>query len=191
MEFRRTKIEGVVLIVPDVYKDDRGFFVETYHMRKYVQGGVQPAFVQDNHSRSTKGVLRGLHAQREHAQGKLVRAVEGAVFDVAVDVRRGSPTFGEWVGYELSSDNFQQLYVPPGCVHGFYVLSETAEVVYKCTDFYNPGDELGVIWNDADIGIEWPFDGEPILSEKDAKNPGLREVTDLLPEYEPPVQIEG
>ncbi len=181
MKFAATDLEGVILVEPDVYRDDRGFFLETYHAEKYAAGGIEATFVQDNHSRSQRGTLRGLHAQRERPQGKLVRALSGAIFDVAVDVRRSSPTFKKWVGFELSAENFLQLYVPPGFVHGFCVLSETAEVAYKCTDLYTPGDEFGVIWDDPDINIDWPLN-DPILSTRDAANPSLAAQLDLLPD---------
>ena len=180
MRFERMQIEGVVLVEPDIYRDPRGFFMETYHARKYAEGGIPAEFVQDNQSLSQQGTLRGLHAQLRHRQGKLVRAVEGVIFDVAVDVRRGSPTFGRWVGYELSSENRRQLYTPPGFVHGFCVLSAQAQVEYKCTDFYHPDDELGIIWNDPELAIDWPID-HPVLSEKDAALPRLSEVVDRLP----------
>ena len=184
MEFRKTPLDGVLVIRPDVHGDHRGFFLETYHMEKYAEGGLDVRFVQDNHSKSARGTLRGLHAQLRRPQGKLVRAVEGAVFDVAVDVRRGSPTFGQWYGETLTADNFLQLYVPTGFVHGFYVLSDVAQVEYKCTDLYDPGGELSVLWNDPDIGIEWPLDGEPLLSKKDAEGLLLKDVANL-PVYEP------
>lgn len=179
MKFETTPLEGVFLITPDVYRDQRGFFLETYHETKYAEEGLGERFVQDNHSRSAKGTLRGLHAQYRKPQGKLVRATVGEIFDVGVDVRRGSPTFGEWYGAVLSAENFRQLYVPPGFVHGFYVLSEMAEVQYKCTDVYDAGGELSVVWNDPDIGIDWPLDGEPLLSAKDAVAPRLAEIDNL------------
>ncbi len=182
MRFERTDIDGVMLVEPDIHRDPRGFFMETYHARKYSAGGIAAEFVQDNQSLSHQGTLRGLHAQLKHPQGKLVRVIEGAIFDVAVDVRRGSPTFGMWVGYELSSENRRQLYTPPGLAHGFCVLSERAQVEYKCTDFYYRDDEIGIIWNDPDIGIDWPID-HPLLSEKDAALPRLSEVVDRLPEW--------
>ncbi len=182
--FRPTAIPEVILVQPAVHRDDRGFFLETFHVEKYAASGIGARFVQDNHSRSQYGTLRGLHAQEKRPQGKLVRAVEGEIFDVAVDVRRGSPTFGQWVGEILSADNFRQLYVPPGFVHGFYVTSEIAQVEYKCTDIYMPGDELGVLWNDPEIGIEWPGD-TPLLSPKDATAPRLAEVTERLPTFVP------
>jgi dTDP-4-dehydrorhamnose 3,5-epimerase len=171
MKFLPTELSGVIIVEPDLYRDSRGFFLETYHAHKYAEGGIADPFVQDNHSRSVRGTLRGLHAQHAHPQGKLVRVLHGEIFDVAVDVRRGSPTFKHWLGVTLSADNFRQIYVPPGFVHGFCVVSDLAEVEYKCTDFYYPGDEMGIAWNDPDIGISWPLD-HPQLSEKDAR--GLR-----------------
>lgn len=179
MEFRRTEIPDVILVIPDVHGDDRGFFLETYHFEKYAEGGIPERFVQDNHSKSKKGTLRGLHAQHKQPQGKLVRAVEGEIFDVAVDIRPDSPTFGRWVGEMLTAANFRQLYVPPGFVHGFCVLSESAQVEYKCTDLYAPNDELSVIWNDPDVGIDWPI-SDPLLSAKDAAAPRLAEIKDSL-----------
>jgi dTDP-4-dehydrorhamnose 3,5-epimerase len=170
----------VLLIEPDVFRDDRGFFLETYHQRKYVDGGVPGTFVQDNHSRSVRGTLRGLHAQLRHPQGKLVRAVDGEMFDVAVDIRRGSPTFGRSVGVVLSGDNLRQLYIPPGFAHGFCVLSPTVHVEYKCTDFYDPKDEISIVWNDPDLAIRWPV-AEPIVSPKDQGAPRLKDVLDRLP----------
>ncbi len=177
-----TELPGVVIIEPDVHRDGRGFFLETYHERKYEQGGIPGPFVQDNHSSSVRGTLRGLHAQRSRAQGKLVRAVAGEMFDVAVDIRRGSPTFARWVGVVLSGDNFRQLYIPPGFAHGFCVLSDRVDVEYKCTDFYDPTDELALAWDDPQIGIEWPIE-DPILSNKDRAAPCLAEVLDRLPRY--------
>ena len=179
MQFRTTPLRGVILVEPDVHRDARGFFLETYHAGKYKEGGIDAAFVQDNHSRSTKHTLRGLHAQWRRPQGKLVRTLQGEIFDVAVDVRTGSPTYGKWFGARLSSDNHHQLWVPSGFIHGFCVLSETAEVEYKCTDLYDPGGELGVRWDDPAIGIDWPV-AQPILSAKDAAAPLLAEVRDKL-----------
>lgn len=183
MKFIPMEVPEVVLIEPDVHQDARGFFLESYHQKKYAEGGIRGPFVQDNHSQSVRGTLRGLHAQRKFPQGKLVRAVMGEMFDVAVDVRRGSPTFGKWVGVVLSAENFRQLYIPPGFVHGFCVLSEHVEVEYKCTDFYTPGDEMTVAWNDPALAIAWPV-REPILSKKDAAAPRLAEVMALLPVYD-------
>lgn len=174
MKFTPTQLPGVVLVEPDVFRDPRGFFLETYHKDKYAVGGVPADFVQDNHSRSARHTLRGLHLQTRKPQGKLVRVLQGEIFDVAVDIRPESPTFKTWVSFELSADNFRQLYVPPGYAHGFLVISETAEVEYKCTDFYDPGGELGIRWNDAELRIEWPVQ-HPLLSGKDAALPSLRE----------------
>jgi dTDP-4-dehydrorhamnose 3,5-epimerase len=180
MKFTSTELPEVILVEPDVYPDSRGFFLETYHERKYAEGGVPGPFVQDNHSHSVRGTLRGLHAQIGRPQGKLVRAVTGEMFDVAVDIRRGSPSFGRWVGFVLSGENFRQLYIPPGFAHGFCVLSERVDVEYKCTDFYDASGEIAVLWNDPDIGIQWPI-SDPILSAKDARAPRLREIRDRLP----------
>lgn len=182
MRFLETELPGVVVIEPDVHKDARGFFLETYHARKYGDGRIPGPFVQDNHSHSQKGTLRGLHAQLRHPQGKLVRAVAGEMFDVAVDVRRGSPAFGRWVGVTLSGLNFKQLYIPPGFAHGFCVLSDEVDVEYKCTDFYDPADEITVLWNDPEIGIAWPI-AAPALSKKDAEARPLAELLDRLPSF--------
>jgi dTDP-4-dehydrorhamnose 3,5-epimerase len=175
VRFTPLALPDVILVEPDVHRDARGFFLETYHLDKYRAGGIPGPFVQDNHSRSVRGTLRGLHAQRRRPQGKLVRAVDGEMFDVAVDIRRGSPTFGRWVGVRLSGENFQQLYVPPGFAHGFCVLSEVVNVEYKCTDVYDATDEIGLVWNDPDVGIEWPV-REPIISDKDRRLPRLRDL---------------
>jgi dTDP-4-dehydrorhamnose 3,5-epimerase len=180
VRFVPAEIPGVVIIEPDVHKDSRGFFLETYHAEKYLAGGIAGSFVQDNHSRSVKGTLRGLHLQLSRAQGKLVRVIEGEIFDVAVDVRRGSPTFGKWVGITLSAENFRQCYLPPGFAHGFAVMSPVAQVEYKCTDIYDPKSELGIAWNDPAIGINWPI-AEPLLSERDTRHLPLSAVIDRLP----------
>lgn len=163
------RIPDVVLIEPKVFGDERGFFFESFNQRQFEEAiGRSVDFVQDSHSKSVKHVLRGLHFQTEQAQGKLVRVVQGEVFDVAVDVRRDSPTFGQWVGAHLSAENKHQLWVPEGFAHGFVVLSDTAEFLYKTTDYYAPQFEAAIRWDDPDIGIEWPFEGEPTLSAKDA-----------------------
>ena len=167
MEFAETELPGVNLVKPKKFGDDRGFFMELYHSQKFADGGIPEAFVQDNLSRSQQGVLRGLHYQIQHPQGKLVMVLAGEIFDVAVDLRRSSPHFGKWVGATLSADNRHALYVPPGFAHGFCVLSETAEVLYKCTDLYHPEHERTLIWNDSQVGINWPYANEPILSAKD------------------------
>jgi dTDP-4-dehydrorhamnose 3,5-epimerase len=182
MEFITTEFGGVLIVRPDLFRDERGFFLESYHQRKYRDGGIDAVFVQDNHSRSARGTIRGLHTQRSHPQGKLIRVVHGEIFDVIVDIRRGSPTFRHWIGTELSSENFLQCYVPPGFAHGFCVSSEYAEVEYKCTDFYDSSDELRIIWNDPAIGVRWPT-GRPLLSEGDRRASRLDEVTQLLPVY--------
>jgi dTDP-4-dehydrorhamnose 3,5-epimerase len=172
----------VLIIEPDVFPDARGFFMESFHAAKYRAQGLPESFVQDNHSRSSRGVLRGLHYQLEHPQGKLVRVVTGEVFDVAVDIRSGSPFFGQWVGALLSEENQRQIYIPPGFAHGFCTLSEQADFLYKCTDYYAPGDEYGIAWDDPAIGIEWPA-MEYALSDKDRCNPRLNEAEDHLPHY--------
>jgi dTDP-4-dehydrorhamnose 3,5-epimerase len=171
-----TALPEVKIIEPKVFGDARGFFYESFNGREFeelVEAGVE--FVQDNHSRSAKGVLRGLHYQIQHAQGKLVRVVEGEVFDVAVDVRRSSPNFGKWVGVKLSAENHRQLWVPPGFAHGFVVLSESAQFLYKTTDYWFPEHERSIVWNDPEIGIEWPIDSEPLLAAKDAAGKRLSE----------------
>lgn len=175
----RCGIEGLAVIEPAVHFDERGYFMETYNQNDMLEAGLTMSFVQDNQSMSAGGVLRGLHYQIKHPQGKLVRVVSGAVFDVAVDLRPGSPSRGSWHGELLSAENRKQFYIPEGFAHGFYVLSGTAEFVYKCSDFYHPGDEGGLRWDDPDIGISWPIaEGTaPLLSEKDRNNPFLRELT--------------
>ena len=183
MGFERTEIPEVILVEPDVHRDERGFLLETYHAARYAENGISEPFVQDNHSHSKGGILRGLHLQLRHPQGKLVRAIQGEILDVTVDVRRGSPTFGHHVAIRLSAENFRQLYIPPGFAHGFAVLSESADVAYKCTGFYMPGDELAIAWNDPEIGVPWPLES-PVVSERDRKAPRLAEVLELLPRYE-------
>ena len=174
-EFKRLKIPDVILIKPLVFEDERGFFMETYKKSDFEKAGIKGDFIQDNHSKSKYGVLRGLHFQREpYAQAKIVRAVRGVIYDVAVDLRRNSPTFGKWVGVILSEYNKWQLYIPRGFAHGFLVLSDVAEVVYKVDNVYAPDYEGGIIWNDPGISIDWPVD-DPIVSEKDRKWPTLRE----------------
>jgi dTDP-4-dehydrorhamnose 3,5-epimerase len=179
----KQSLPGVLLIEPQVFDDDRGFFLETYHRKKYAEWGIEGVFVQDNHSNSRKGTLRGLHYQLQHPQAKLIYVVSGEIFDVAVDIRRGSPTFGQWTGTILSGENKYQLYVPEGFAHGFCVLSETVHVMYKCTDLYAPGDEYGILWSDPTINIVWPIEN-PILSKKDSQNPKVREISeDCLPAF--------
>jgi dTDP-4-dehydrorhamnose 3,5-epimerase len=172
-------IEGLVVIEPKVFQDERGYFMETYHQNEMKEHGLNMVFVQDNQSMSVKGVLRGLHFQKQFPQGKLVRVIRGSVFDVAVDLRRGSQTYGQWYGVELSAENKKQFYIPEGFAHGFLVLSDEAEFCYKCTDFYHPGDEGGIQWDDPEIGIQWPLDriGDQalILSEKDKNWKPLKE----------------
>ena len=170
MQITPTKIPEVFVLEPRVFQDERGFFLESFNQRAFDEAaGAHYSFVQDNHSSSSANILRGLHYQIQHAQGKLVRAVIGSIYDVAVDIRKGSPTFGQAVGKILSAENKKQLWIPPGFAHGFYVLSDTADVLYKATDFYSPQDERCIIWNDPDLNIQWPTAGkEPILSGKDA-----------------------
>jgi dTDP-4-dehydrorhamnose 3,5-epimerase len=175
-----TELPGVLVVEPHVYRDGRGFFLETYHADRYREHGIPGPFVQDNHSRSTAGTLRGLHLQLERPQGKLIHVIDGEVFDVAVDVRRGSPTFGRWVGVVLSAENFKQCYVPPGFAHGFCVLSPIAQVEYKCTDIYDPTTEMGIAWNDPTLAIQWPV-AKPLLSDRDARLPTLNAQMDRLP----------
>ena len=169
MNVARTEIADVLILEPKVFEDERGFFFESFNQRVFEAAAGGPVtFVQDNHSKSKKNVLRGLHYQIEQPQGKLVRAVSGAIYDVAVDIRPSSPTFGRWVGVELTADNKRQLWIPPGLAHGFLVVSETAEVLYKATDYYAPAHERTILWNDPTLGIDWPLDGQPQVSGKDA-----------------------
>ncbi len=173
MRVSETSLPGVLLIEPRVFADPRGMFWETYQAKRYADAGIAVPFVQDNCSRSARGTLRGLHYQRRHPQAKLVWVTRGEVFDVAVDIRRGSPSFGRWFGVTLSGDRPRQVYIPAGFAHGFCVLSEFADFAYKCTDFYVPDDERGIIWNDPDVGIAWPI-AEPLLSAKDRGYPTLK-----------------
>lgn len=176
-----TEIPDVLIIEPTVYGDSRGFFFEAFNAREFAKHtGVTVSFVQDNHSRSVKGVLRGLHYQVENTQGKLVRVVQGEIRDIAVDVRRSSPTFGKWVAVHLSADNHRQLWIPPGFAHGFSVVSESAEFLYKTTDYYNPGADRCIRWDDAELGIDWQLAGPPVLSDKDKVGVPLSEAQ-LLP----------
>lgn len=182
MKVVQTGLPGCVIVEPAVFGDERGFFFESFNQKAFNQAtGTDFQFVQDNHSRSAKGVLRGLHYQLPpHAQGKLVRVVRGAVFDVAVDIRKGSPTFGQWVGVQLSEENHRQLWIPPGLAHGFLTLSESADFLYKTTDYYAPAFERSIAWNDADIDIKWPDIGmNPMLSAKDQQGKLLRDFTNL------------
>jgi dTDP-4-dehydrorhamnose 3,5-epimerase len=182
MKFSDTPLAGVILIEPDVHRDARGYFLETFHATKYAAAGIPVEFVQDNYSASVASTLRGLHMQLRRPQGKLVRVVAGEIWDVAVDVRRGSPSFGRWTAEALSAENFKQLYIPPGCAHGFCVLSTMAHIEYKCTELYDPLDELGIAWDDPALAIPWPV-REPMMSERDRHHPRLHEVTDRLPYY--------
>ncbi|MCG3778280.1 MAG: dTDP-4-dehydrorhamnose 3,5-epimerase [Nitrospira sp.] len=177
-----TDIPGLLLIIPDLFRDPRGLFLETYHAGRYAEAGIPGPFVQDNSSLSMRDTLRGLHFQEPHAQGKLVMVTEGAVYDVVVDIRRGSPSFGRWYGVELSEENRHQLYVPPGCAHGFCVISHRAAFLYKCTDYYAPTTEQGLIWNDPALAIPWPV-ASPILSAKDQGYKTLAEMESVLPCY--------
>ncbi|MBL8138800.1 MAG: dTDP-4-dehydrorhamnose 3,5-epimerase [Acidobacteria bacterium] len=172
-------LPGLKIIEPAVFRDQRGFFLETYHQRRYCDAGIDTVFVQDNYSRSGRGTIRGLHIQVTSPQAKLVRVVHGVIFDVAVDVRRGSPTFGRWFGETLSADNFKQLYIPGGFAHGFAVVSNYAEIEYKCSAFYDPADEISIRWDDPAIGVEWPVES-PLLSARDAAAPSLAAVRDRL-----------
>lgn len=175
MNFIKTEIEGVYIIEPKVFGDNRGYFFESYNEKEFKENGLDYTFVQDNQSKSKKGVLRGLHFQKTYPQAKLVRVLEGEVFDVAVDLRKNSKTYGKWVGVILSSENKRQFMIPRGFAHGFVVLSESATFTYKCDEFYHPEDEGGLMWNDEDINIDWPYEGELLLSEKDKKHPSLKE----------------
>lgn len=173
--FKETSIKGVYIIEPKKYGDNRGYFMETYKKEDFDKAGLIYDFVQDNQSKSKAGVLRGLHFQKKHPQAKLVRCIEGEVFDVCVDLRKNSPTYGKWEGVILSAEKGNQFMVPRGFAHGFVVLSETATFCYKCDELYHPEDEGGIMWNDSDVGITWPYKGEPLLSEKDKVHPSLKE----------------
>lgn len=181
MKVTATSIPDVKIIEPQVFGDERGFFMETWQQKKFEElvTGRPTQFVQDNHSKSKKGILRGLHFQTENTQGKLVRVVSGEVYDVAVDIRKDSLTFGKWVGVYLSAENKRQLWVPEGFAHGFYVTSESAEFVYKCTDYYNPSAEVSIAWDDGDLGVDWPITSSPIVSKKDDEGLSFREFIDL------------
>jgi dTDP-4-dehydrorhamnose 3,5-epimerase len=184
VRFVSTELPGVIQALPDVHRDARGFFLETYHAPRYQEAGIRETFVQDNHSRSTRGTLRGLHIQLPNAQGKLIRVIEGEIWDVAVDVRRGSPAWGRHFATKLTADGFEQLYVPPGLAHGFVVLSEVAQVEYKCTRIYDAKSELAIAWDDPELAIPWPVES-PLLSERDRAGRRLREVQERLLEYGP------
>jgi dTDP-4-dehydrorhamnose 3,5-epimerase len=184
MNIKKTALPDVLVIEPEVFSDQRGYFMETFNSLAYRETGIKKDFVQDNVSFSKKSVLRGLHFQYPHPQGKLVQVVIGEVMDVAVDIRTGSPTFGKWVSETLSEVNNRQIYIPPGFAHGFYVISHTAVFQYKCTDLYNPSADGGILWNDPDINIDWPSD-TPVLSDKDARLPRLKDIPpDKLPRFE-------
>jgi dTDP-4-dehydrorhamnose 3,5-epimerase len=179
-----SSLPEILIIEPSVFQDERGFFMETYQQRRYTEAGIESIFVQDNLSRSVHGTLRGLHYQVKHAQAKLIQVIEGTIFDVALDIRRGSPYFGQWTSVHLSDENKRQLFVPEGFAHGFCVLSESAQVIYKCTDFYASEDEGGVLWSDPTLAIAWPI-SEPLLSEKDSRLPCLADIPpEHLPVYE-------
>ena len=175
MRIAPTSIPGVIVVEPNVFEDQRGFFMETYNQRRYIEAGIKPIFVQDNFSLSVRGTLRGLHYQLQHPQAKLVQVIRGSIYDVVVDIRRGSPSFGHWTGTHLSDENRHQLFLPEGFAHGFCVLSETAYVLYKCTDFYTPDDDWGILWSDPAFAIDWPV-SEPLLSERDSRFPCLADV---------------
>ena len=180
MNFTPTALTGVIVVEPDVFRDERGFFLETFSRAKYARGGIDCEFLQDNHSRSQRNTIRGLHAQRQHPQGKLVRVLSGAILDVVVDIRRDSPSYLKWISVELSADNFRQIYVPPGFAHGICITGDVADIEYKCTDYYDPNDELRIAWNDPAIGIRWPIEN-PILSDKDRQAPNLEDQQEFRP----------
>lgn len=182
IKITRASIDGLYIIEPTVYSDSRGYFMETYSQSDFQKYGLNISFVQDNQSFSVKGVLRGMHLQKTHPQGKLVRVIEGSVFDVAVDMRKDSPTFGKWFGIELSDENKKQLYIPEGFAHGFYVMSDEAKLFFKVTNYYYPNDEIGFMWNDPSIAIQWPIPiGQKlILSEKDKKNYSFYEISNII-----------
>ena len=183
MNIIKTPLPGVLVLEPKLHGDSRGFFLETWREDTLKEAGIDERFVQDNHSRSTRGILRGLHYQLIQPQGKLVRVAQGAVFDVALDVRKGSPTFGQWTGATLDEESMRMMYIPPGFAHGFLVLSEIADFIYKCTDYYHPESEQGILWNDPAIGIEWPIE-DVQLSERDSNYPRLQDqAEERLPQY--------
>jgi len=183
MKVISTSLKGVLLIEPSVFEDKRGFFMETYQQKKYMDSGIKSNFIQDNLSFSVRGTLRGLHYQLPHTQAKLVHVIEGEIFDVTVDIRSGSPSFAKWTGVHLSGENRRQLYIPEGFAHGFCVLSETAIFMYKCSDFYSPDSERGILWSDPDIGVDWPVEN-PVLSKKDRNYDYLKDVPhEYLPTY--------
>lgn len=179
MKVRTTPLPGVLVLEPRVHRDGRGFFLETWSAARYREAGIDAPIVQCNHSLSGAHTIRGLHAQARRPQGKLVRVIEGAIFDVAVDIRPGSPTFGRWFGETLTAENFLQMWIPPGHAHGFAVIGDRAQVEYGCSEYYDPADEIAIAWNDPDIGIAWPFD-DPVLSERDGAAPRLGAIVDRL-----------
>jgi dTDP-4-dehydrorhamnose 3,5-epimerase len=179
VRFIPAAIDGVIVIEPDVHRDARGFFVETFRADRYQAGGIDVRFVQDNYTQSIGGTIRGLHLQHRRPQGKLIRVVRGEIYDVALDLRRGSPTLGRWIASTLSAENFRQCYIPPGFAHGFAALGDIVEVEYKCTDFYDPTGELGIAWNDPALAIPWPIE-RPFLSERDRQHPTLAQVVSIL-----------
>jgi dTDP-4-dehydrorhamnose 3,5-epimerase len=188
MNVTKTILPGVLVVEPRIFRDERGYFYESFHAGRYAEYGIKETFVQDNFSQSKKNVVRGLHYQLEHAQGKLVFVTYGSVLDVIVDIRRGSPTFGKAITVELSDSNQRQVYIPPGLAHGFCVLSDRVDFLYKCTDFYYPNSEFGVCWNDPDLQIQWPVMDNPILSAKDAVYPRLKDIPNgQLPVFENPM----
>ena len=182
MKFTPTRLTNVIVVEPDLFQDERGFFLETFSRDKYARGGITGEFLQDNQSRSTRNTIRGLHAQRQHPQGKLVRVVTGSIIDIVVDIRRGSPSYLKWIAVELSAANFRQIYVPPGFAHGICITSEFADIEYKCTDYYDPSDELRIAWNDPSIGVEWPVEA-PLLSPRDCEAATIADQIELLPLY--------
>lgn len=184
MKVESTKIPEVLIIIPEIHGDDRGFFLESFNKKDFDTIGISAEFVQDNHSKSSQGVIRGLHYQKNYPQGKLIRVFQGEVLDVALDIRKGSPTFAAWVAVIISSENKKQLWVPPGFAHGFSVLSATAEFFYKVTDYYHPEDEMGVRWNDPELNIDWQV-ASPLLSSRDENLPLLQDAGDDLPDYDP------
>jgi len=190
MKLLTTRLKGLVVLEPGTFKDARGFFLETFRAAEYAKLGVKGPFVQDNHSRSVQGTLRGFHGQLKRPQGKLVRVVTGEILDVALDVRPDSPTFGQWEGFRLSDQNFLQMYLPPGFLHGFCVLSPTADVEYKCTDYYDAADAVGVLWKDPDLKVDWPVK-EPLLSDKDGKLPKLADLKEKLGPYRGLLTVGG
>ena len=183
MRVEPAQLAGVLIIEPRSFDDKRGFFFESWHRQRYAAAGIDIDFVQDNHAHSANRVLRGLHAQHPHDQGKLVRVLNGEVFDVAVDIRKGSPAFGKWMGIDLSATNRRQLFIPPGFAHGYCVLSGEADIEYKCTDYYSPDDEITIAWNDPGIGIGWPLTN-PVVSSRDAAARTLEDLIDRLPEFD-------